>query len=95
MFITTIEDAQKAGRSFRTIFYVIGILTFLGGIFLGLVSSGGFMFGRFLFNNINPVTFAIYVISSLLAGLIFVNIGRVVYHAMNCLCKIAHNTGKN
>ena len=94
MFITTIEDAQKAGRSFKIIFSVIGVLIVFGGIFLGLVSSGGFMFGRFRFDNLNPVTFGIYVVGSLLSGLIFVAIGRVVQQAMNCLCMIAHNSGK-
>lgn len=94
MFITTIENTQKAARGFRTIFSVIGVLIVLGGIFLGLVSSGGFLFGRFRFDNIDPITFGLYVFGSLLSGLIFVNIGRAVYHAMDCLCMIAHNTGK-
>ena len=94
MFITTVDDAQKAGRSFRTVFYVIGILIFLGGVFLGIVSSGGFILGRFMFKYMDPLVFAIYVVGSLLSALVVISIGRVVYHAMNCLSMIAHNSGK-
>ena len=83
-----IERAQKTAKNIDYVFSTIGILTIIGGIILGVLSS--MVDGVF-----HLLILIAYVIGSVLAGLLLIYLGRSICSILECLCVIAHNSGHN
>lgn len=82
----TIERSQKAAKKFEVVTTLIGILVMIGGSFLGYVTASSF-------ESFHYLTLIIYIIGSVLSGLLLIYIGHCVLCAMDCLCLITQNTG--